>query len=157
MYEHFKRGKFFKTEDIAIPKIGYFFYEGQHSWLGMLKAAGCQGPDESLRLLTCGAAQKQHLSRPDFIIKFYFKLSALDLVLSSDCCHWDITVHVFMKSIAFWVQLLLQCSKVGTVPILNQTWHQQVFLFATLQRDAAASLLILSALCFLPINVDFIL
>lgn len=97
MYEHFKRGKFFKTEDIAIPKIGYFLYEGQHSWLGMLKAAVCQRPDESFRLLTRSAAQKQHLSRPDFIIKFYFKLSASDLVLPSDCCHWDITVHIFMK------------------------------------------------------------
>lgn len=100
MYEHFKRGKFFKTEDTAVPKIGYFLYEGQHSWLGMLKAEAYQRPDESLRLLTCSAAQKQHLSRPDFIIKFYFKLSASDLVLSSDCCHWDITVHIFKKLIA---------------------------------------------------------
>lgn len=40
------------------------------------------------------------LRRPDFIIKFYFKRSASDLVLSSDCCHWDITVHIFMKLMA---------------------------------------------------------
>lgn len=99
MYEHFKRGKIFKTEDTAIPKIRYFFYEGQHSWLGMLKAAVCQRPDESLKLLTCSTAQKQHLSRPDIIIKFYFKLSASDLVLSSDCYHWEITVSIFMKLI----------------------------------------------------------
>lgn len=73
MSEHFKRGKFFKTEDIAIPKIGYFLYEGQHSWLGMLMAAVCQRLDESPGLLTCNAAQKKRLRRPDFIIKFYFK------------------------------------------------------------------------------------
>jgi len=95
----FKRGKFFKTEDIAIPKIGYFLYEGQHSWLGMLMATVCQRLDESLRLLTCSAAEKKLLRRPD-IIKFHFKLSASDLVLSSDCCHWDITVHIFMKLMA---------------------------------------------------------
>lgn len=100
MSEHFKRGRFFKTEDTATPKIGYFLYEGQHSWLVTLMAAVCQRRDESRRLLTCSAAQKQHLRRPDFIIKFYFKRSASVLVFSSDCCHWDIMVHIFLKLMA---------------------------------------------------------
>lgn len=73
MSEHFKKGKFFKTEDIAIPKIGYFPYAGQHSRLGMLMAAVCQRLDDSPRLLTHSAAQKKRLRRLDFIIKFYFK------------------------------------------------------------------------------------
>lgn len=109
MSEHFKRGKFFKTEDIVIPKIGYFPYGGQHWWLGMLVATACQRLDESPTLLTCSTAQKKRLRRPDFIIKFYFKWSASDLVLSPDCCHWGITGHILMKLTALGLAAVRQC------------------------------------------------
>jgi len=158
--ERFKGGKFFKTEDIAIPKIGYFLYKGQHSWLGMLMAAACQRRDESRRLLTA-QHKSSMLGELTFIIKFYFKLSASDLDLSPDCCHWDITVHIFtMKLMVLGPSSVTQHYNFLSISVHclpNPKWHWQAFLFAALQRDAPVSLLILSALCSLPVNVDFIL
>lgn len=134
MSEHFKRGKFFKTEDTAIPKIGYFLYEGQHWWLGMLMAAACQRLHESPRLLTCSAAQKRCLRRPDFITKFYFKLSASNLVLSSDCCqnhgYHGLHFHEFNgveSSCCYgWSWTLLN---VSIHHLLHPKRHRQVLLF----------------------------